>query len=216
MKAKAPSQNPSLVFEDVGSTGSRVEFRKSGNSPYTLSLVYIDSANKSTIHTLITNNGSRNWVIPSELTAVKNSFQGGVNTLYEECVSCGVTPSAKTPAAIAAAIQKIAAKVHIVSLGTGTSINVKSKLPDVYKTLTKDNFFVEIKSFASNGGARNTDDAQYPQFGSIDCSATMSKSYNASTGVLTIKGLSASKQSDTSGWVRWVETDVSINVYCAY
>ena len=154
--------------------------------------------------------------MPSELTAVKNSFQGGVNTLYEECVSCGVTPSAKTPAAIAAAIQKIAAKVHIVSLGTGTSINVKSKLPDVYKTLTKDNFFVEIKSFASNGGARNTDDAQYPQFGSIDCSATMSKSYNASTGVLTISGLSASKQSDTSGWVRWVETNVSINVYCAY
>lgn len=35
------------------------------------------------------------------------SFQAGVNTLYNACVSCGVTPSAKTPAAISAAISTI-------------------------------------------------------------------------------------------------------------
>lgn len=35
------------------------------------------------------------------------SFQAGVNTLYNACVSCGVTPSAKTPAAISAAISAI-------------------------------------------------------------------------------------------------------------
>lgn len=35
------------------------------------------------------------------------SFQGGVDTLYNQCVSCGATPSSKTPTAIAAAIQAI-------------------------------------------------------------------------------------------------------------
>lgn len=35
------------------------------------------------------------------------SFQAGVDTLYNACVSCGVTPSAKTPAAISAAISAI-------------------------------------------------------------------------------------------------------------
>lgn len=38
---------------------------------------------------------------------MKSSFQDGVNTLYNKCVSCGVTPTAKTPAAIANAIQSI-------------------------------------------------------------------------------------------------------------
>ncbi len=38
---------------------------------------------------------------------LKQTFQAGVNTLYNACVSCGVTPSAKTPAAISAAISAI-------------------------------------------------------------------------------------------------------------
>lgn len=42
-----------------------------------------------------------------DLSAVQQSFQDGVNTLYNKCVSCGVTPAAKTPAAIATAIQTI-------------------------------------------------------------------------------------------------------------
>ena len=36
-----------------------------------------------------------------------SSFQAGVNTLYNKCVNCGVTPSAKTPAAISTSIQSI-------------------------------------------------------------------------------------------------------------
>ena len=35
------------------------------------------------------------------------SFQNGVDTLYNKCVSCGSTPTAKTPAAISTAIQSI-------------------------------------------------------------------------------------------------------------
>ena len=107
MDSKAPSKNPSLVFEDVGSAGGRAEFRTSGTSPYALSLVCIDSANKSTFHTLITNGGSRNWVIPSELAEIKNSFQAGVDTLYNKCKNRGATPSSKTPTAISAAIDTI-------------------------------------------------------------------------------------------------------------
>ena len=42
------------------------------------------------------------WIVESI-----QSFQTGVNTLYNKCVSCGVTPSAKTPAAISTAIQTI-------------------------------------------------------------------------------------------------------------
>ena len=43
----------------------------------------------------------------SELAAAKQSFQAGVDTLYSKCSSRGATPSAKTPMAIAGAIDKI-------------------------------------------------------------------------------------------------------------
>lgn len=81
--------------------------RKSGGNPYALSLVYTNPSGENTFHTLVDSDGSRLWVMPYELTEVKNSFQAGVNTLYNKCVSCGVTPSSKTPAVIANAIQVI-------------------------------------------------------------------------------------------------------------
>lgn len=46
-------------------------------------------------------------ILYNDLSSMKSSFQDGVNTLYNKCVSCGVTPSAKTPAAISAAIANI-------------------------------------------------------------------------------------------------------------
>ena len=104
---KAPASDPTLTFQNVGGTGGRVELRKSGGNPYALSLVYTNPSGENTFHSLVDSDGSRLWVMPYELTEVKNSFQGGVDTLYNQCVSCGVTPSGKTPTAIAAAIQKI-------------------------------------------------------------------------------------------------------------
>lgn len=104
---KAPASDPTLTFQNVGGTGGRVELRKSGGNPYALSLVYTNPSGENTFHTLVDNDGSRLWVMPYELTEVKNSFQAGVNTLYNKCVSCGVTPSSKTPAVIANAIQVI-------------------------------------------------------------------------------------------------------------
>ena len=38
---------------------------------------------------------------------MKQSFQAGVDTLYNKCVSCGWTPTGKTPTAISDAIQGI-------------------------------------------------------------------------------------------------------------
>ena len=50
-----------------------------------------------------------------EQDSMKQSFQDGVDTLYNTCVSCGVTPSNKTPTAISNAIQSI--------YNSGNSIN---------------------------------------------------------------------------------------------
>ena len=43
----------------------------------------------------------------SEMASMKTSFQAGVDTLYNKCKGRGATPSAKTPTAIASAIDKI-------------------------------------------------------------------------------------------------------------
>ena len=99
--------DPTIVFQNVGGAGGRVELRKSGGNPYALSLVYTNPSGENTFHTLVDSDGSRLWVMPYELTEVKNSFQAGVNTLYSKCVSCGVTPANQTPAVIANAIQVI-------------------------------------------------------------------------------------------------------------
>ena len=42
-----------------------------------------------------------------ECDSIRSDFQAGVNTLYNKCASCGVTPSSKTPTAISNAIQSI-------------------------------------------------------------------------------------------------------------
>ena len=43
----------------------------------------------------------------SEISSMKQSFQDGVNTIYNKIVSCGVTPYNKTPTECAKAIQTI-------------------------------------------------------------------------------------------------------------
>ena len=42
-----------------------------------------------------------------ECDSIRSDFQAGVNTLYNKCVSCGVTPSDRTPTAISNSIQSI-------------------------------------------------------------------------------------------------------------
>lgn len=48
-----------------------------------------------------------NSQLSSEISSMKQSFQDGVNTIYNKIVSCGVTPYNKTPTECAKAIQTI-------------------------------------------------------------------------------------------------------------
>lgn len=57
----------------------------------------------------------------SELDATKQSFQAGVDTLYNKCSSCGATPSEKTPTAISTAIQTIYNNRYNEGINAGTA-----------------------------------------------------------------------------------------------
>ena len=47
------------------------------------------------------------FFLNDDISNIQQSFQDGVDTLYNKCVSCGWTPSNKTPTAIVEAIQGI-------------------------------------------------------------------------------------------------------------
>ena len=150
----------------------------------------------------------------NSMRRLQQSFQDGVDTLYNACVSAGQTPTDKSPSSIANAIKNITNNVSVSSLGGGTSINVKNALPNDYSRLNNNSFIIEYRSLSANGGA-SLHGAQYPQQGSISAKATMSKSYNASSGILTISGVSCSNsyQNGDRTWTRYINASVSINVY---
>ena len=106
-----------------------------------------------------------------------------------------------------------------ILLGTGTSYNIKTLYPTYYAGLTADNFIVAFNSASSTGGTRNPDAALYPQFGNISGSTTLTKSYNSTTGQLTIGGLgidkyNSSDRDNVMGTYRYfVSTSISIKVY---
>ena len=50
---------------------------------------------------------------------MKSSFQAGVDTLYNKCVSCGSTPTSKTPTDISNAIQAIYGNRYTEGYNTG-------------------------------------------------------------------------------------------------
>lgn len=93
--------------------------------------------------------------LSSDMASMKTSFQDGVSTLYDECVDCGVTPSAKTPAAIIAAIKNIFnnrynAGVSATKKGNATAGNVLSG-----KTFTSASAGVNVSGTMANRGALN-------------------------------------------------------------
>lgn len=82
-----------------------------------------------------------------------------------------------------------------------------------YNQLTSADFLVEVASWSSDGGARRTGDASYPQFGGVSASGGLSKSYNPASGQLTIGGLNGYRNSDTSGWVHYTSASITVNIY---
>ena len=130
----------------------------------------------------------------NSLRNLKQSFQDGVDTLYNKCVSCGSTPSSKTPTAISNSIQSIytnrynqgynagQAASGAIDLGSGTSFDVKSKYSN-YRNLNVNNFAIEPDAipdiiYPANRKRVNAD---------IDPNLMLrkTKSYNANTGILT-------------------------------
>lgn len=57
---------------------------------------------------------------------LKSSFQAGVDALHSKCVSCGATPSAKTPAAISTAIQNIFTNRYNAGYSAGNTAGYNS------------------------------------------------------------------------------------------
>lgn len=89
------------------------------------------------------------------ISSMETTFQGGVNTLYNQCVSCGVTPTSKSPAAIASAIVTIYnnrynAGISDTKKGDAAAGNVLSG-----KTFTSASAGVNVSGTMPNRGALN-------------------------------------------------------------
>ena len=91
-------------------------------------------------------NPVQNKAVQAKIASLQSSFQDGCDTLYNKCVSCGVTPSAKTPAAIAAAIQLI--QSNGVTAGKN-SIKVRGYTDNFKLTLNKA-FEIQIPDLPDN------------------------------------------------------------------
>mgnify|MGYP000416461014 CR=1 FL=1 len=73
---------------------------------------------------------------------------------------------------------------YIVDLGSGTTFDVSGY--EGYQNFTISNFIVSVDSASSTWTG-------YGDTGTNSCSATVIKNYNASSGILTLSGLSASR-----------------------
>ena len=100
--------------------------------------------------------------------------------------------------------------IHRVNLGTGTSFNV-SNYPG-YKKFTTDNFYFNSVSYTANTGSGERSDGGYL---TISGGNTLSKSYDASTGVLTISGTSFNVSEDIFHRVG-ISGSASANVILVY
>ena len=117
-------------------------------------------------------------------------------------------------------------------LGTGTSFNIKTLFPNQYSSLSTSNFIVEVNTLSTSGSSTGgAYGVMYSSSGggseifastSSSNTVTVSKSYNTSTGVLTISNLSTSSSNsstNTSGAVTATDnvntgSSVTIKVYC--
>ena len=84
---------------------------------------------------------------------------------------------------------------QLYNLGTGTSIDIKSKFPDIYTSLSINNFIVAYNSITVSTyyyGGGTTVASGYSASTTKNANLNITKSYNNSTGILTISGISNS------------------------
>lgn len=90
----------------------------------------------------------------------------------------------------------------VVKLGSGSSYNLTSYAG--YKNFTIANFLLDVKSISGNGNYDGYVGGQFHINKGGGASASPSKSYNPTTGILTISGLSGSSERRASdsgdGW----------------
>lgn len=80
--------------------------------------------------------------------------------------------------------QEIWSNVKVVSLGSGTSFNIKNLYPTLYDKLTADNFFFRTADTASGtNGIRMNANATSREYAGF--AVGIAKSYDSSTGVLS-------------------------------
>jgi hypothetical protein len=74
----------------------------------------------------------------------------------------------------------------VIDLGVGTSFNVSNRISN-YKSLSASNFICELSSsFSGDGRSASGTGAPYQDWVSTSFSVSLSKSYNANTGVFTV------------------------------
>lgn len=139
--------------------------------------------------------------------ALQNSYNN-LNTEYSNFKSIiataitnkGITTSANASAQVMANNISSITGTKVINLGNGTSFNVSNY--SGYKNFTIDNFIVGIYS----AGVTQTSHQEYNQSGRAS-GFTISKSYNASTGVLTLGGTSQQIYAwDMNGYARATST----------
>lgn len=107
-------------------------------------------------------------------------------------------------------------KVSVIYLGTGTSFNIKTLLPDIdYTKLTIENFIVgglsapDMMTTNYTTGAGNVEDKAAARGFKIG------KTYNASTGILSLSGASQRIQihKNSTGYSSWAASNQNINCF---
>ena len=90
---------------------------------------------------------------------MKQSFQAGVDTLYNKCVSCGWTPTGKTPTHIEEAIQGIYGNRYTEGYNAGKSaVTSQGKSAFLIASGVNSSRTINISSYTDNVGAVTVND----------------------------------------------------------
>ena len=119
---------------------------------------------------------------------MKQSFQAGVDTLYNKCVSCGSTPSSKTPTAISNAIQSIYTNRYNSGYNSGRSQgqnDVKNN-PNRYGLYSKSQYDQNYTNGYNAGYSASALGGFIGQQYSLQNSSTFTISFNDVSGTVVI------------------------------
>lgn len=120
----------------------------------------------------------------AKYNSLKTEYEEYKTKVAEALTSKGIEASKDDDAeTIATSINSIQSGSSVYYLGTGTSFDIKTKFPDDYTNLTANNFIVEGTSVSSSASQGSLSWAISSYSGSA--TASINKSYDASTGILT-------------------------------